>query len=228
MTDTTTQAARDVLAELVALKDLKDAIAGLQEEIDIVVDDGRDASTCGVFDEWRKAKADYRERQPAAWEAARAALAQPAASGEAPSDDWQHLKRYGYAPGNYMSKCFTCGETPVGMDKRAITCRPCAEKKHAALQRLTAESEAMGLYEAPALPAEPMFARLIESELRTDDKIETAARAILAAIDALGFPQVRPTAHMDLLRRAAELRVALDGPPPPHLDEAVGCFGGPA
>ncbi|NBW08281.1 MAG: hypothetical protein EBR82_09660 [Caulobacteraceae bacterium] len=45
--------------------------------------------------------------------------------------DWQHLKRYGYAPGNYMSKCLKCGKTTI-MDKRAYRCRPCAEARHAA------------------------------------------------------------------------------------------------
>lgn len=46
------------------------------------------------------------------------------------ADDWQHLKQYGYAPGDYMSHCHACGDTPV-MDKRATTCRPCAEAMHA-------------------------------------------------------------------------------------------------
>lgn len=48
--------------------------------------------------------------------------------------EWIHLKAYGYAPGNYMSRCHKCGDTPV-MDKRAITCRPCAETLHAAMQK---------------------------------------------------------------------------------------------
>lgn len=43
-----------------------------------------------------------------------------------PHDDWQHLKNYGYAPGGYMTRCRTCGDTPI-MDKRAWRCRPCAE-----------------------------------------------------------------------------------------------------
>jgi len=60
---------------------------------------------------------------------------------QAQADDWQHLKPYGYAPGNYMSRCRTCGDTPV-MDKRAITCRPCAEAKFAASQ---AQAERVGL-----------------------------------------------------------------------------------
>lgn len=47
-----------------------------------------------------------------------------------PSDDWRHLKDYGYAPGGYMSRCRTCGDTPV-MDKRAWRCRPCAEAAYA-------------------------------------------------------------------------------------------------
>ena len=59
----------------------------------------------------------------------------PTAQAEAaqPVADWLHLKPYGYAPGNYMSKCHRCGSTPI-MDKRAVTCRPCAEAMAAAPQ----------------------------------------------------------------------------------------------
>lgn len=46
------------------------------------------------------------------------------------NDDWFHLKAYGYAPGNYMSTCSTCNQICFDLDKRAITCRPCAEKKY--------------------------------------------------------------------------------------------------
>lgn len=41
-------------------------------------------------------------------------------------DEWLHLKCYGYAPGGYMSKCHRCKQVVI-MDKRAVTCRPCAE-----------------------------------------------------------------------------------------------------
>ena len=54
--------------------------------------------------------------------------AQAAAAG----DDWQHLKAYGYAPGGYMNKCVTCEQMVSDLDKRAIRCRPCAEKAFAA------------------------------------------------------------------------------------------------
>lgn len=46
------------------------------------------------------------------------------------TDDSLHLRPYGYAPGGYMSRCHKCGTTPT-MDKRAITCKPCAEFLHA-------------------------------------------------------------------------------------------------
>lgn len=45
-------------------------------------------------------------------------------------NDWQHLKPYGYAPGNYMIRCRDCNDTPI-MDKRASRCRPCAEAAYA-------------------------------------------------------------------------------------------------
>lgn len=62
---------------------------------------------------------------------ARAALT-AAPSPPAPRPDWLHLKRYGYAPGNYMCRCHRCGQVADGLDKRANCCRPCAEEAHAA------------------------------------------------------------------------------------------------
>lgn len=35
------------------------------------------------------------------------------------------FRLYGFATGDYMCKCMTCGETFIG-DKRAVTCLPCA------------------------------------------------------------------------------------------------------
>lgn len=46
--------------------------------------------------------------------------------------DFQHLIKYGYAPGNYMSMCRTCDEIHIDLDKRAINCRTCAESLYAA------------------------------------------------------------------------------------------------
>lgn len=48
------------------------------------------------------------------------------------TDDWQHLKPYGYAPGNYMGPCRVCNEMQMSIDKRAISCRACAEMRYAA------------------------------------------------------------------------------------------------
>jgi len=45
--------------------------------------------------------------------------------------EWLHLKQYGYAPGNYMSRCHRCEKVVTGLDKRAITCLPCAQLRHA-------------------------------------------------------------------------------------------------
>lgn len=46
---------------------------------------------------------------------------------------WEHLKAYGYAPGGYMNQCHRCYQVVTGVDKRAITCRPCAEAVHRAM-----------------------------------------------------------------------------------------------
>lgn len=50
-------------------------------------------------------------------------------------DDWKHLHRYGYAPGEYSATCGVCGEVQHGLDKRAVCCRPCAEWQWEAAQR---------------------------------------------------------------------------------------------
>jgi hypothetical protein len=42
------------------------------------------------------------------------------------------LLAYGYAPGNYMSNCLSCGQNMQDVDKRCRTCKPCAEKKMSA------------------------------------------------------------------------------------------------
>jgi hypothetical protein len=44
---------------------------------------------------------------------------------------WEHLKVYGYAPGGYMNQCQRCYQVVTGVDKRATTCKPCAEDAHA-------------------------------------------------------------------------------------------------
>lgn len=55
--------------------------------------------------------------------------------------EYVRLLPYGYAPGNYMSKCFTCEKVFPDMDKRATRCRPCAEAafKDREIERLRAE-----------------------------------------------------------------------------------------
>lgn len=51
--------------------------------------------------------------------------------GEDGDDECSHLLPYGYAPGQYMGTCRTCGETQIDLDKRAINCRACAERLYA-------------------------------------------------------------------------------------------------
>ena len=42
----------------------------------------------------------------------------------------KQLKIFGYAPGNYMTKCMMCGQTKEDLDKRASSCRECAERRY--------------------------------------------------------------------------------------------------
>jgi hypothetical protein len=65
--------------------------------------------------------------------------------------EWQHLLRYGYAPGNYMNTCQRCGEVAHGVDKRARCCRPCAEARHAWEQPPCQQCGAMTADEAAAM-----------------------------------------------------------------------------
>jgi len=67
------------------------------------------------------------------------------------SDDWQHLKAYGYAPGAYTGRCHECGLMGWWQDKRATTCRPCAEAMHDRAQAIGAEGQ-----DAQRLGAEPV------------------------------------------------------------------------
>lgn len=108
------------------------------------------------------------------------------------ADDWQHLRQYGYAPGNYMSRCRTCGDTPV-MNKLAITCRPCAEERHAAT---LASQQAEPLCDCGKKPAsqcdkweegcdlgqDPSYARVVMPKQAepSDAMVEAAAKALLA------------------------------------------------
>ena len=46
-----------------------------------------------------------------------------------PKEPWQHLMDFGYAPGEYWHRtCIGCGEEFMG-DKRAVSCRKCAQQK---------------------------------------------------------------------------------------------------
>lgn len=44
------------------------------------------------------------------------------------SEDWWHLKPYGYAPGGYIIRCHTCKQQAWNCDKRALNCASCATK----------------------------------------------------------------------------------------------------
>ena len=45
-----------------------------------------------------------------------------------PSD--AHLRLYGYAPGQYASKCLVCDSVQPGLAKDASRCRNCAERSY--------------------------------------------------------------------------------------------------
>ena len=55
-----------------------------------------------------------------------------------PADTMARLRKWGYAPGGYMSDCHKCGKTHSWMDKRAITCQQCAEDMEEAFEERAA------------------------------------------------------------------------------------------
>ena len=67
-------------------------------------------------------------------------------SGKAANSDWQHLKAFGYAPGPYAAQCQACKMIFENLDKRAITCRPCAEKAFAAAKAADPQPVAFGKF----------------------------------------------------------------------------------
>lgn len=76
----------------------------------------------GIFPSCKCGSTSFKAAQP------------PAPTAQPTSDDWKHLLPFGYAPGDYMMKCKGCAQTVSFVDKRALHCRPCAEKLHAAAQ----------------------------------------------------------------------------------------------
>lgn len=53
------------------------------------------------------------------------------------NNDWKHLREFGYAPGNYMIfNCMGCHQMVDLLDKRAVTCRTCAEGFYLEQQKL--------------------------------------------------------------------------------------------
>jgi len=125
-------------------------------------------------------------------------------------DDWRHLKEYGYAPGEYMGTCHRCGETPT-MDKRAITCRPCAETMHADEQKRKQEPSAWIIDgDLESLMAEGRRAVLTErNELRAE--VERLRAVISNAAHKLeqqrvwgGMDWVYPAMHPRVWRAVLE------------------------
>lgn len=150
---------------------------------------------------------------------ARAALAaQDAPQPAAEPPEWRHLKAYGYAPGGYMSKCHRCGQTPINMDKRAVTCRPCAEAMHAAAQAAAGSAEPVALHRTLALHYVAELRRMAlnligATEHNRHSFIQTAeelADSLEKSIKALAAPQP-PAAPTQAQVAPVAKRLTVDG-----------------
>ena len=79
------------------------------------------------------------------------------------------LRKWGYAPGGYMSDCHKCGKTHSGMDKRAITCQQCAEDMEEAFEERAAVIQ-FGSGREDLEKARHLLSLLIESEMVKQDE----------------------------------------------------------
>lgn len=79
----------------------------------------------------------------------------------------KELHSFGYAPGNYLSKCRFCGQAKDGLDKLASCCEPCARTRY---KRLVAEWGCEALSRSTAgddgPPREPTDAMVDAAELK--------------------------------------------------------------
>ena len=46
------------------------------------------------------------------------------------TEPFEHLIKFGYAPGGYWYRCCDCALDIIGGDKRAVRCRLCAQKRY--------------------------------------------------------------------------------------------------
>ena len=126
-------------------------------------------------------------------------------------NDWRHLQRYGFAPGNYMSKCGTCGFVVCGLDKRASCCRTCAERKdEAGRASLSASPAGGGAVNAQMLEALRACAALATGKGRFNSPKDVEGM-VLAAITAAEAAQAQPAtaesaehAEVEALRNLAD------------------------
>lgn len=119
---------------------------------------------------------------------------------KAAADDWQHLKPFGYAPGNYMNECQWCHQIVEGIDKRAISCRPCAEIALAAA--------------SPALPEFTAIRQEIENHI--EPKASPAPEPVAKVIHpANAYPFINPIIDVADLPKGTLLYTA------PPADERV-------
>ena len=114
-----------------------------------------------------------------------AALLVPAAP---VAPDWKPLKQYGYAPGSYMNRCHQCNVVVSDVDKRAITCRSCAEKLHA----------------EATTPAAPVAQDLTDGQILAAIRTIGLPRPMGLARDVGPYEVTEPTYYLQLLVRAIE------------------------
>lgn len=103
-----------------------------------------------------------------------------------------HLKPFGYAPGNYMVRCHACDGVFDFMDKYANTCRSCAEVAWASRQTVLERKLAIALEALEEISLAGMSGTGVESEAHM---IEWHARRAwqFIGIAARGLEKVKNT-----------------------------------
>lgn len=127
------------------------------------------------------------------------------------NEPWEHLQQYGYAPGHYMNKCRNCQKICHDVDKRATSCRACAEQRHLAVRTVASLRKDKSMPELSGIPGtlpplpEPA-AHMYPSDLERFQTNETFAQAYSVAV---GNPDERSVPLMTLADTVAYAAAAV-------------------
>lgn len=119
---------------------------------------------------------------------------------EPPTD--QQLIAFGYAPGNYMSKCRYCQQTMRDTDKRASSCKPCAIKRYYAQAASQIPTVEAGVADDVVERARQIIERM------RDEELDGAPHGSQDYADAIAYLLRQPTVEIPTVEEVARVNVA--------------------